>query len=155
MSNQTQSTNIQKENTSEASLIFNITGSGVAEITLNRPDIRNAFDDQLIGALTSAFTKAESDASVSVILLSSVGRHFSAGADLNWMRSMVEASYDENLVDAQKLARLMSTINDCCKPVVTKVRGAAFGGAVGLASCCETLANRSSNGRALYTKYLL
>ena len=111
--------------------------SGVAEITLNRPEIRNAFDSDLIQKLISAFEQAELSPTVRVILLQANGKHFSAGADLNWMRGMAKASYKENYEDAQQLARMLSTINYISKPVIAKVQGAAFGGAIGLIACSD------------------
>ena len=118
-------------------LIYDVYDNGVAQIKLNRPKLRNAFDDNLIKSLTEAFIDADNDTSVSLILLCSNGKHFSAGADLNWMKSMVNASYDENLLDAHRLAKLMSTINACSKPVVARVQGAAYGGAIGLIACSD------------------
>ncbi len=118
-------------------LIYREYPSGVAEISLNRPETRNAFDDRLINDLIVAFNKAESSSTVNVVLLSSVGKHFSAGADLNWMRGMAKATYQQNLDDAKKLATLMRTIKEIEKPVVAKVQGAAFGGAIGLIACAD------------------
>ncbi|WP_250658175.1 enoyl-CoA hydratase/isomerase family protein [Alkalimarinus coralli] len=118
-------------------LIYEVHDNGVALIKLNRPKLGNAFDDNLIKHLTNAFIDADNNDSVSVILLCSNGKHFSAGADLNWMKSMANANYDENLSDAHRLAKLMSTINACSKPVVARVQGAAYGGAIGLIACSD------------------
>lgn len=132
--------------TTGKALIYQVSAEGIAYITLNKPQIRNAFDSLLIKDLTDAFQQAEKDPAVALILLSSTGPHFSAGADLNWMKSMVEASYEGNLQDAQKLETLMSTINFCTKPVVTKVRGAVYGGGVGLIACSDiVLADETSS----------
>lgn len=133
----------------ENALIYEVSGEGVAYITLNKPHIRNAFDKYLIESLTHAFNKAEIDPQVSLILLSSSSDNFSAGADLNWMKSMINASYDENLQDAQKLEKLMSTINYCTKPVVTKVRGAVYGGGVGLIACSDIVLAEENSSFAL------
>ena len=123
--------------TTNDTLIYSEKPNGVAEITLNRPEIRNAFDNTLIQKLISAFKQAESSPSVKMILLKANGKHFSAGGDLNWMRSMVKASYEENYDDAQQLALMLSTINYHSKPVIAKVQGAAFGGAIGLIACAD------------------
>lgn len=132
--------------TTNKALIYEVSAEGVAHITLNKPQIRNAFDHYLIEDLTHAFKQAESDPTVVLILLSSSSAHFSAGADLNWMKSMVDANYDENLQDAHKLETLMSTINFCVKPVITKVRGAVYGGGVGLIACSDiVLADETSS----------
>ena len=135
--------------TTDDALIYTVTSDGVAHITLNKPKIRNAFDNHIIERITDSFKQAEQDPVVALILLSSNGSHFSAGADLNWMKSMVNASYEENLLDAQKLAKLMSTINHCAKPVVTKVRGAAYGGGVGLIACSDIVLAEQTSSYAL------
>lgn len=126
-----------QDTSAQSSLIYKVQPNGVAEVTLNRPDIRNAFDDQLILNLTHRIKQANQQPEVKVILLSAVGDHFSAGADLNWMKSMVKASYEENLSDARRLENLMSTLNTSHKPVVTKVRGSVFGGGIGLLACSD------------------
>ena len=123
--------------TTNNTLIYTEKPNGVAEITLNRPEIRNAFDSNLIQKLISAFKQAESSPSTRVILLQANGKHFSAGADLNWMKGMAQASYEENYEDAKQLALMLSTINYITKPVITKVHGAAFGGAIGLIACSD------------------
>jgi len=123
--------------TTNDTLIYTEKSNGVAEITLNRPEIRNAFDSDLIQKLISTFKQAESSPSVRIILLKANGKHFSAGADLNWMRSMAQASYEENYEDAKQLALMLSTINYISKPVIAKVHGAAFGGAIGLIACAD------------------
>jgi len=109
----------------------------VRELTLNRPSVRNAFNADLIAKLTAAITEAHLDAKVTVVLIRGEGKHFSAGADLNWMLSMKEQPMEDNVTDAKALAHLMSTINLCRKPVVTVVQGAVMGGGVGLAACSD------------------
>ena len=104
----------------------------VTRITLNRPDKRNAFDDTLIEALIMAFDEAGRREGARVIVLDAAGKHFSAGADLNWMRAMGTLSADENRADALRLAALMRAIDRCGKPVIARVQGAAYGGALGL-----------------------
>src|SRR5690348_6344004 len=109
----------------------------LAEITLNRPDVHNAFDDALIAALQSALDETANDASVRFMLLTGAGKSFSAGADLNWMRGMAAASEAENLADSLRLATLMRTLNFFPKPTLARVNGAAYGGGVGLVAACD------------------
>ncbi len=109
----------------------------VAEITLNRPQIHNAFDDALIAALTEALVQADADPKVRTVVLSGNGNCFSAGADLNWMRGMAGASEQENRDDSLRLARLMRTLQFLSKPTIARVNGAAYGGGVGLVACCD------------------
>ncbi|RUO58567.1 enoyl-CoA hydratase-related protein [Pseudidiomarina insulisalsae] len=110
---------------------------GVATLTLNRPDVHNAFDDVMINELIDALKRVDQDSNSRVLVLRSNGRNFSAGADLSWMRSMADKNYAENLADAGELARLMATLDDLSKPTIALVQGAAFGGAVGLAACAD------------------
>jgi len=106
-------------------------------VTLNRPERHNAFDDRLIAELTDAFRSMEGEDGIRVVVLSGVGRSFSAGADLNWMRRMAGFSSEENVRDAMALATLMRTIAHFRKPTVARVHGAAYGGGVGLVACCD------------------
>ncbi len=117
---------------------FNITTSdGVATITLDRPDVHNAFDDALIASLTEALRRIDADDATRVVVLTGAGKSFSSGADLGWMRRM--AGYDAvtNRADALKLAELMRALDTLSKPTIARVNGAAFGGAVGLIACCD------------------
>lgn len=109
----------------------------VAVLTLDRPEVLNAFDEGLIAELTRAFAEAGSDASVRAVLLQADGKAFSAGADLAWMRRAADASPEDNLADARQLAELMRVVDTCPKPTLARVQGAAFGGAVGLVACCD------------------
>lgn len=109
----------------------------VAWLTLNRPQIHNAFDDELIAALTDALAAADADPAVRAVVLSGNGSCFSAGADLNWMRGMAGASEQENREDSLRLARLMRNLQFLSKPTVARVNGAAYGGGVGLVACCD------------------
>ncbi len=111
--------------------------NGIATVTLNRPEKHNAFDDQLITQMSAAFNEIDADDSVRVMILASTGKSFSAGADLEWMQRMVTYSYEENLSDARALADMLKTLNNLSKPSIARVQGAAFGGAVGLVSCCD------------------
>jgi methylglutaconyl-CoA hydratase len=109
----------------------------VAEIRLNRPEVHNAFDAQLISALAQALDQVEQDAAVRAVVLSGEGKSFSAGADLNWMRAMAQASEEGNRLDSLQLAGLMRRLNFLSKPTVARVNGAAYGGGVGLIACCD------------------
>lgn len=110
---------------------------GVGIVTLNRPDRRNAFDDKTILALTAALEAVGADPAVRVVVLSAAGSNFCAGADLRWMKRAAGYSEQENLRDAQALARLLRTLNELPKPTVARVHGAAHGGGVGLIAACD------------------
>ena len=110
---------------------------GVLTLTLNRPDLHNAFDDALVAALDAALTEAAEDATLRALVITGAGRSFSAGADLNWMQRMADAGRDENEADALRLAELMSRLNYFPVPTIAKVNGAAFGGGLGLVACCD------------------
>jgi methylglutaconyl-CoA hydratase len=110
---------------------------GVLTISLNKPNIHNAFDDQLITSLTEYINKLENDASVRLILLKGEGKSFCAGADLNWMKRMKNYSADENYADSLALAGLFHAINNFRGPVIGKVHGAALGGGSGLVAVCD------------------
>jgi methylglutaconyl-CoA hydratase len=108
----------------------------IVRVTLNRPEVRNAFNEQLIAELTDwAATAATSGARVAI--LSGAGKVFSAGADLAWMSKMAAASHDENVEDARHAARLFAALNALPLPLVGRVHGAALGGGVGLAAVCD------------------
>lgn len=109
----------------------------VARLILARPTLHNAFDDALVVALTDALRALDRDEAVRVVVLAGDGPSFSAGADLNWMRRMAKAPEDANREDAERLARLMRTLDGLSKPVVARVHGATFGGGVGLVACCD------------------
>ncbi|KAB8162733.1 enoyl-CoA hydratase/isomerase family protein [Lysobacter maris] len=109
----------------------------VARLRLNRPELHNAFDATLIAGLTDALRALADDDGVRVVVLEGEGASFSAGADLNWMRSMAAASEDENREDSLALARLMRSLDELPKPTIARVHGAAFGGGVGLIACCD------------------
>jgi methylglutaconyl-CoA hydratase len=111
--------------------------NGVAWLTLNRPEVHNAFDETLIAGLTEAFTAAANDPDVRVVVLRALGKSFSAGADLNWMKRMAAFSEAENLADAKKLAALLQTIDTSPKPVIARIHGNAFAGAIGLIACSD------------------
>lgn len=108
-----------------------------AWVWMNRPELHNAFDETLIAELTAAFVALDADADVHAIVLAGVGKSFSAGADLNWMKRQGSAAQDANLSDARKLATLFRTISMCRTPTLARVHGAALGGGMGLASACD------------------
>lgn len=110
---------------------------GVLWLTLNRPEKHNAFNDDMIQEIISHLDSAESNPEVKVLVFASAGKSFSAGADVQWMKSMKTASYEENIYDALQLATLLYRLNHFSKPTICRVQGAAFGGAVGLVSCCD------------------
>lgn len=115
----------------------NIDLRGVATLTLNRPEVHNAFDDRLIAELTAKLRELEREQAVRLVVLAANGKSFSAGADLNWMKRMAGYSEGENLRDAVSLASLMHTLNHLTKPTVARVNGSAFGGGVGLVAACD------------------
>jgi methylglutaconyl-CoA hydratase len=118
-------------------LIIEIDARGVAKITLNRPEIHNAFDDVLIAALSDAFARLAQDPSLRVLVLTGAGANFSAGADLNWMRRMAGYSHEENLADAMGLAQMLRRLNEFPKPTIARVNGSCFAGSTGLIACCD------------------
>ena len=110
---------------------------GSVFLTLNRPDVHNAFDDRLIAGLTATLQRLAADDAVRAVVLTGAGRSFSAGADLNWMRRSSTYGEAENLADARALAGLMATLNELPKPTIARVNGAALGGGTGLIACCD------------------
>ena len=112
---------------------------GIAKITFNRPQARNAINQKLIRELRTIWDDLADDHAVNVVVLTGAGRSFSAGADLDWMRRMAEHSHQDNLADAAKLARLMHLLARLPKPTLALVQGAAYGGGVGLACCCDVV----------------
>ena len=116
----------------------------VAEVWLNRPDVRNAFNDDLIAALTQTFRQLSTEPELRVVLLSGHGKAFCAGADLNWMRAMSGYSWDENRADAQKLAEMLWTLDQCPVPVIGRIHGDCYAGGMGLAAICDVLVASSN-----------
>ena len=109
----------------------------VAQITMSRPAVFNAFDEAMIAAMDAAFAQLAIDASVRVIVLAGDGKHFSAGADLQWMQRASTASREWNLDDARRFAGMLARIEACPQPTVARVQGAALGGGVGLVCACD------------------
>ncbi len=109
----------------------------IAVLTLNRPEVHNAFDQKLISELSAALRRLDRDPDVRAVVLAGAGKGFCAGADLNWMREMAGYSRAQNLADANALARMLATLNRMSKPTIARVHGAAYGGGVGLVACCD------------------
>jgi methylglutaconyl-CoA hydratase len=126
--------------------LLDIDARGVATLTLNRPEVHNAFDAALVQRLTELLMEIKSRDDVRAVVLTGAGRSFSAGADVNWMRSMAGCSEEENVEDALHLADLMSLLNSLPLPTVARVNGHAYGGGVGLVACCD-IAIASSEAR--------
>ncbi|RUO32076.1 gamma-carboxygeranoyl-CoA hydratase [Aliidiomarina sedimenti] len=127
-------------------VLFHIDAQQVAWLTLNKPEVHNAFDDQIIAQLLAHLRDIEGNTSVRALVLNSNGKNFSAGADLGWMRSMAAKNREQNVADAGELGQLMYELDNLRVPTIALVQGAAFGGAVGLAACCDmVLANPGSS----------
>ena len=109
----------------------------IATITLNRPEVHNAFNEVMIAELTEVFKEISEDEQVRVVVLTGEGKSFSAGADLNWMKKMINFSYEQNLDDSLKLAELFYLMYSLPKPIIAKVNGAAIGGGTGLVAVCD------------------
>jgi methylglutaconyl-CoA hydratase len=118
------------------SVLVTIAGT-TATIALNRASVHNAFDDALIADLTGALADCERNPAVRAVVLTGTGASFSAGADLNWMRGMAQASEADNRADSLRLATLMRNLNFLSKPTIARVNGSAYGGGVGLVACCD------------------
>jgi len=110
---------------------------GVARVTLDRPEVRNAFDDALIASLKKSFAGIEKDRSVRVVVLAGNGPAFCAGADLNWMKRMAKYGHDENLADARALADMLAALERLPQPTIARVHGPAFAGGTGLVAACD------------------
>ncbi len=127
-------------------VLLEVNRRGVATLTLNKPEVHNAFDATLVACLTGMLFEIKSRRDIRLLVLTGAGRSFSAGADVGWMRSMASLSEEENLDDALHLADLMSLLNSLPLPTVARVNGHAFGGGVGLVACCD-IAIASSEAR--------
>lgn len=117
---------------------------GIVRIILNRPEIHNAFNDEMIAGLISAFADIEKDESLRLVTITGEGKSFCAGADLNWMKKMVDYTDEENYQDSVKLAQLFQAINNCSLPVLAKVNGAALGGGTGVIAACDFVLSAKS-----------
>lgn len=118
-------------------LVLTRRAAGVTQLTMSRPAVFNAFDEAMVGELDAAFAQLIADPEVRVIVLAGEGRHFSAGADLQWMQRASQASREWNLEDSRRFAAMYARIESCPKPTVARVQGAALGGGVGLACACD------------------
>lgn len=122
---------------SEQVLVTTIDKRGVARLTMNRPDIRNAFNEELVGGICDAIGRLNADPNVRVIVLTGAGKAFSAGADLNMMQRAAKYSAAENKDDARRLGHMLSSIYHAPKPTVALVNGPAMGGGLGLIAACD------------------
>jgi methylglutaconyl-CoA hydratase len=109
----------------------------VATVTLNRPEVHNAFDEALIARLTAAFVSLDDHPDVRVVVLAAAGKSFCAGADLHWMKRMAAFSTEDNVADAEALATMLRALYALSKPTIARVAGAAYGGGVGLVAACD------------------
>ncbi|OIN90874.1 MAG: enoyl-CoA hydratase [Comamonadaceae bacterium CG1_02_60_18] len=116
---------------------LNIQPGTVATVTLSRPEVRNAFNDEVIAELTQAFTTLGQNPQVRAIVLAAVGPAFCAGADLNWMRRMADYTHAENLADAAALAEMLRVLYACPKPTVARIQGDVYAGGMGLVAACD------------------
>ena len=119
------------------SILQNLDKHGVLTLTLNRPEVRNAFDDTQIALLTGTLLKSDRDPSVRVIVLTGSDNTFCSGGDVTWMQRTASLDMSQNYEDALQLAELMSVLNSLGKPTIARVNGAAYGGGVGLIACCD------------------
>lgn len=115
-----------------------------ATVTLDRPDLHNAFNEVVIAEVTDAFRLLGEHGGVRVIVLAGEGKSFCAGADITWMKRMVNYSFEENVRDATAMAEMLRAIRECPKPTIARVHGAAYGGGVGLTAACDVAAAVSS-----------
>jgi methylglutaconyl-CoA hydratase len=111
--------------------------AGVARVTLARPEVRNAFNAELIAALRDIFERLGRDDAVRAIVLEGEGAAFCGGADINWMRGALDLTYDKNLADAEAMSDMFRAIDCCPKPVIGRIHGAALGGGCGLVAVCD------------------
>jgi methylglutaconyl-CoA hydratase len=110
---------------------------GIARVTLARPVVRNAFNAEVIEQLYEAFTGITASDEVRAVVLAGEGRVFCGGADINWMRASLDLSFEANLGDAERMSDMFRAIDNCPKPVVARIHGAALGGGAGLAAVCD------------------
>ncbi|MDX6541750.1 MAG: methylglutaconyl-CoA hydratase [Gaiellales bacterium] len=117
----------------------------VARVWLDRPERRNAFNAELIAAVTEAFTALAADEALRAVVLAGRGRSFCAGGDLDWMRDSGALPYERNVADAELAAAMFSAVDACPVPVVARVHGAALGGGTGLVCCCDIVLARDDS----------
>ncbi len=121
----------------------------MAQVWLNRPDVRNAFNDTVIGELTSTFKSLGADPDLRAIVLGGHGKAFCAGADLSWMRTMADYTWAQNHADAAALAEMLWTLWSCPVPIVGRIQGDCYAGGVGLAAVCDVLVASDNAGFCL------
>jgi len=121
----------------EALILQERDGRGVATVTLNRPEVHNAFNDVVITEMSAVIQRIAEDEDIRALVLTSEGKSFSAGADLNWMKGVADFTEAENLADAEAMAQMLKTLHGLSKPTIARVHGVAFGGGVGLVACCD------------------
>jgi methylglutaconyl-CoA hydratase len=112
-------------------------GDGIARVTLARPEVRNAFNAEVIDQLHETFARITAADDVRAVVLAGEGKVFCGGADINWMRSSLDLAFDANLGDAERMSDMFRAIDNCPKPVVGRIHGAALGGGAGLAAVCD------------------
>lgn len=117
--------------------IIHKVNDGICTISLNRPEVHNAFDNKLISELTTVLQAVTKKDDVRIVVLQAIGKNFSAGADLNWMNKMATFSIQENEADALKLSELLQLLNSLSKPTLCLTQGRVFGGGIGLVACCD------------------
>ena len=137
MSIDTSDSNKSKNLSHSSKVLYTVSDNGVATVTFDNGAKHNAFDDTIIKTLTDIFNDIAKRDDIKVMVLAANGKSFSAGADLGWMKRMAGYSYEDNLKDAHKLADMLKVLNFLPQATIAKIQGAAFGGAVGLASCCD------------------
>ncbi len=125
-------------------LLVSTDARGIMTVQLNRPDIRNAFNETVITELARAFGVDALDGKVRAVVLRGSGPVFSAGGDLNWMRKSIDFTFEQNLDDTRRLSSMFAILNDCPKPVIGAIHGAAIGGGVGLVSICDIVVATSN-----------
>lgn len=119
------------------SISHDINDNSIKIVELNKPKLKNAFNPEMIAEITETFKKLSADKAVRAVVLKGAGTAFCAGADLNWMKSMVDFSFDQNIKDSEKLWEMFEAIALCEAPVIGLIHGAAFGGALGLIAACD------------------
>ncbi|MDP1740701.1 enoyl-CoA hydratase/isomerase family protein [Polaromonas sp.] len=124
-------------------------GGGISTVTLNRPEVRNAFNDEVIAELTAVFIELGKRQEVRCIVLAANGTAFCAGADLNWMKRMADYTRDENVADAGALAEMLRVVYACPKPTIAKVQGDVYAGGTGLVAACDIAVSVDSAGYCL------
>jgi methylglutaconyl-CoA hydratase len=114
-----------------------VVSEGIARVTLARPEVRNAFNAETIEELHGVFTRITAADDVRAVVLAGEGQVFCGGADINWMRESLELSFDANVADAERMSDMFRAIDNCPKPVIGQIHGAALGGGAGLAAVCD------------------